>query len=140
MVRWVAFDDESAEAVVGRFKRGAAEIQPGDAVGSALELGQPSLVLLPARNSGRVLMARFQPTVLEEIAPTEALQQPAAVVVEEMAPALQEPSPTTGATAAPEDLHPIAYETCGFLGLSDQPVYSAPEPPAKRKWWQKLSN
>jgi hypothetical protein len=61
MVRWIAFDDESAEAVVSRFRRGAAEIQQGDPVGSALNLGRPSLVLLPARAPGRVLVARFDP-------------------------------------------------------------------------------
>jgi len=61
MVRWIAFDDESAEAVVSRFKRGAAEIQHGDAVGSALDLGRPSLVLLPGQAPGRVLVARFEP-------------------------------------------------------------------------------
>ena len=59
MVRWVAFDDESAEAVVSRFKRGAAEIRHGDPVGSALAHGRPSLVLLPGGAPGRVLVARF---------------------------------------------------------------------------------
>ena len=61
MVRWIAFDDESAEAVVSRFRRGAAEIQQGDAIGSALALDRPSRVLLPADGSGRVLVANFHP-------------------------------------------------------------------------------
>jgi hypothetical protein len=138
MVRWVAFDDESAEAVVSRYKRGAAEIQPGDAVGSALELGRPSLVLLPARNAGRVVMARFQPTMVEEMASTEVVESPAVVVEEIVLP--QDLVPTTEATAVTEEFEPIGYETSGFLGLSDQPIYYAPDPPAKRKWWQKLTN
>jgi hypothetical protein len=139
MVRWVAFDDESAEAVVSRFKRGAAEIQPGDAVGSALELGRPSLVLLPARNSGRVLMARFQTTILEESVPAETFEQ-SAVAVEEIAPPVEEFTPAAETTVLEDDLQPIAYETSGFLGLTDQPLYTAPEPAAKRKWWQKLTS
>ena len=61
MVRWIAFDDESAEAVVCRYRRGAAEIQHGNAVASALTLGRPSRVLLPGMTSGRVVVAHFQP-------------------------------------------------------------------------------
>jgi hypothetical protein len=106
MVRWIAFDDESAEAVVSRFRRGAAEIHPGDAVGAALDLGRPSVVLLPARGTGRVLMARFQPKLVDEV-------------------------------AVPQERPPM-FETSGFLGLSDQPIFYEPEPAAKRKWWQKL--
>ena len=61
MVRWIAFGDESAEAVVSRFKRGAAEIQEGDALAAALSLGRPSLVLLPSPIQGNVLVAHFEP-------------------------------------------------------------------------------
>ena len=77
MVRWIAFDDESAEAVVSRFKRGAAEIQQGDPVGSALGLGRSSLVLLPAQTPGRVLVARFEPHV-DEAAVVPANPEPVA--------------------------------------------------------------
>jgi hypothetical protein len=108
MVRWVAFDDESAEAVVSRFKRGAAEIQHGDPVGSALTLGRPSLVLLPAGAPGRVLVARFEPKPEENLPPSEANE-------------------------------PAAFEATGFLGLNDQPVFTQPDPPTKKKWWQKLT-
>src|SRR5436305_15157165 len=94
MVRWVAFDDESAEAVVGRFKRGAAEIQPGDAVGSALELGRPSLVHLPARNSGRVLTARFQPMTVDELSVPERLEPVTPAVEESARPRECDPVPT----------------------------------------------
>jgi|SRR6516225_9804369 hypothetical protein len=62
MIRWIAFDDETAEAVVSRFRRGAAEIHPGTtALDSALTAGQPSLLLLPADMPGRVLVARVHP-------------------------------------------------------------------------------
>jgi len=30
MIRWIAFDDETAEAVVSKFKRGGAEIYRGE--------------------------------------------------------------------------------------------------------------
>jgi hypothetical protein len=59
MVRWIAFDDETAEAVVSRFRRGAAEIQPGGSpVESALAAGQSSLLVLPSDTPGRVVLAR----------------------------------------------------------------------------------
>jgi len=32
---------------------------------------------------------------------------------------------------------PVAFETSGFLGLGDQPVY-IPEAQAARRWWQKI--
>ena len=64
MVRWIAFDDETAEAVVSRFRRGAAEIHPGnDAIDSALTAGQPSLIVFPSETPGRVLLARVDPKV-----------------------------------------------------------------------------
>jgi hypothetical protein len=62
MVRWIAFDDETAEAVVSRFRRGAAEIHPDNsAIDSALTAGQPSLLVLPSDTPGRVLLAHVHP-------------------------------------------------------------------------------
>lgn len=61
MIRWIAFDDETAEAVVSRFRRGAAEIHTGNAVDAALDLGRPSQILLPSKNPGRVLRASLAP-------------------------------------------------------------------------------
>jgi hypothetical protein len=61
MIRWIAFDDETAEAVVSRFKRGAAEIHRGQALDAALHLGRPSLLLLPSDTPGRLLLARLEP-------------------------------------------------------------------------------
>jgi len=61
MIRWIAFDDETAEAVVSRFKRGGAEIYQGEPLDAVLELGKPSLMLLPSTKPGKVLLAQFQP-------------------------------------------------------------------------------
>ncbi|HEU5335850.1 MAG TPA: hypothetical protein VFU27_07800 [Terriglobales bacterium] len=37
----------------------------------------------------------------------------------------------------PSSPDPVGFEASGFLGLSDEPVYEN-EPPAARKWWQKI--
>jgi hypothetical protein len=111
MIRWIAFDDETAEAVVSRFKRGGAEIYPGEPLDAVLDFGKPSLMLLPSTKSGRVLLAQFQPKPR---------------------------------FAASESREPIAFETMGFLGLTDQPVYSENQPDEenqdkKKRWWQRRS-
>ncbi len=41
MVRWIAFDDDTAEAVVSRLRRGAAEIQSNSPVDAALQAAPP---------------------------------------------------------------------------------------------------
>lgn len=61
MIRWIAFDDETAEAVVSRFKRGAAEIHRCEPLDAALNLGRPSLLLLPSHTPGMLLLARLEP-------------------------------------------------------------------------------
>ena len=110
MIRWIAFDDETAEALVSRFRRGAAEIHQGQPVDAALAHGKPSLLVLPSFTPGRVLLARFDPKTL------------------------QAGHASTSAAA------PIAHQATGFLGLTNQPVFSrCPQPveqETKRKWWQ----
>jgi len=59
MVRWVAFDDDTAEAVVSRLRRGAAEIKSTTPLDAALQAKGPSMVVLPASTPGRLLIARF---------------------------------------------------------------------------------
>jgi hypothetical protein len=111
MARWIAFDDETAEAVVGRFKRGAAEIHGGDPLNAALSQSTASVVVLPSSVPGKVLMARVEPKTEKAVVPA----------------------------AEPEF---IGQETTGFLGLSDQPVFSRPAPAeaaSKKKWWQRRS-
>jgi hypothetical protein len=113
MIRWIAFDDETAEAVVSKFKRGGAEIHRGEPLDAVLDFGKPSLMLLPSTKPGRVLLAQFQP------------KPPAATY---------------------ESREPIAFETMGFLGLTDQPVYSSnpsdednQDKNKKKRWWQRRS-
>jgi len=113
MIRWIAFDDETAEAVVSKFKRGGAEIHRGEPLDAVLDFAKPSLMLLPSTKPGRVLLAQFQPK------PRRALNE------------LREP---------------IAFETMGFLGLTDQPVYSSSpvdeenlDKNKKKRWWQRRS-
>src|SRR5438046_173166 len=112
MARWIAFDDETAEAVVGRFKRGAAEIYDGEPLRAALAQTTASVVVLPSSVPGKVLMARIEPKT------EKAVVQPA------------EPSEAVG------------LESVGFLGLWDQPVFARPATavaPAKKKWWHRRS-
>jgi len=61
MVRWIAFDDDTAEAVVSRLRRGAAEIQNISPVDAALHTESPSVIVLPASTPGRLLIAHFTP-------------------------------------------------------------------------------
>jgi hypothetical protein len=59
MVRWIAFDDDTAEAVVSRLRRGAAEIQHNSPVDAALHAAGPSVIVLPSSTPGKLLIARF---------------------------------------------------------------------------------
>ena len=56
MARWIAFDDDTAEAVVCRFRRGAAEIRKGDALDAVLAQPGKSLLLMPAESPGQLLV------------------------------------------------------------------------------------
>jgi hypothetical protein len=60
MVRWVAFDDDTAEAVVSRLRRGGAEIQNNSPVDAALKAPGPSVIVLPSQTPGKLLIARIQ--------------------------------------------------------------------------------
>jgi hypothetical protein len=79
MVRWIAFDDETAEAVVSRLRRGAAEIQSNTPVDAALQNAGPSVIVLPSSNPGKLLIARFSyrkpavPKPLPPIAKTSSI-------------------------------------------------------------------
>jgi len=59
MVRWIAFDDDTAEAVVSRLRRGAAEIQHNSPVDAALHAAGPSVIVLPSSTPGKLLIARI---------------------------------------------------------------------------------
>lgn len=75
MVRWIAFDDDTAEAVVSRLRRGAAEINSTTPLDAALQAKGPSMVVLPASTPGRLLIARFSKR--QEAQSTPALSQTA---------------------------------------------------------------
>ena len=88
MVRWIAFDDETAEAVVSRFRRGAAEIHPGNtAVDSALTAGQSSLIVFPSEVPGRVLLAHVNPKTELPAPPPKPVQ-----FVPKVSPRAQKPT------------------------------------------------
>jgi len=69
MVRWIAFDDETAEAVVSRLRRGAAEIQHNTPLDAALHAQGPSVIVLPSSTPGKLLVARFTKCKVSEPAP-----------------------------------------------------------------------
>ena len=59
MVRWVAFDDDTAEVLVSRLRRGGAEINHSAPIDAALQAAGPAMLVLPASTPGRLLIARF---------------------------------------------------------------------------------
>jgi len=61
-MRWIVFDDETAEAVVSKYKRGAAEIrEAGRPLDAALNAGSRAILILPSREPSRVLLATVEP-------------------------------------------------------------------------------
>jgi hypothetical protein len=63
-MRWIVFDDQTADAVMDKYKRGAAEIKHGeDPLQAALDTSRPSALILPASGIGRVLLAVIQPRI-----------------------------------------------------------------------------
>ena len=76
MVRWIAFDDETAEAVVSRLRRGAAEIQNNTPIDAALQNAGPSVIVLPSPTPGKLLIARFSCRKHVEVTPLLPTAQP----------------------------------------------------------------
>jgi len=87
MVRWIAFDDETAEAVVSRLRRGAAEIQHNTPVDAALHAAGPSVIVLPSSNPGKLLIARF--TKYKTSEPATNLKPPATMIASSVPPKKQ---------------------------------------------------
>jgi hypothetical protein len=73
MVRWVAFDDDTADALVGKFKRGAAEIREGNVLDSALRNDHASILIYPSASPERVLLARVIKTNAGAVEPSRPL-------------------------------------------------------------------
>jgi len=127
MVRWIAFDEETADAIISRFKRGASELHDGNPLDAALNYGKPSLLLMPSGIPGKVLLAHIEPKAEPHSAPK----------IERKFWWKHEPS------TVDDSSEPVSYEASGFLGLIDEPVFNRPPQPArpapKKKWWQRKS-
>jgi hypothetical protein len=110
MARWIAFDGQTAEAILSHSPGSVvAEIYSGEPLSFALDLATPSVLLRPSRTPGRVLVARITPKA----------QTP-----------VHEPLSTT----------PMAFEASGILGLTDTPVLLdevIQASPPRNKWWQR---
>lgn len=111
MTRWIVFDDDTADAVVSRFKRGAAEIESGDALSSAINLGRSCLIVMPAGAAGRVILAHVQPRI-EAAAENEVVEY--------------EPTGFLGLTDHPVFTRPKPA----------QPVPMPGNPDVKKSWWR----
>jgi hypothetical protein len=109
MIRWIAFDDETAEAIVSRFKRGAAEIQQGDPLDTVLRYDRPSILILPSETPGKVLFARFESRVS-----------------------------AGGQISSEEPIGYEATGFLGLID-EPVFTRRQPQPTMKRKWWQRLS-
>ncbi len=90
MVRWVAFDDDTAEAVVSKFRRGAAEIREGETpLDAALGVDRPSVMILPSSTPGKVLLASVEP---KTAAARASAQRPSVVNASPVLPFGRQPS------------------------------------------------
>jgi hypothetical protein len=129
MVRWIAFDEETADALISRFKRGASELRDGDPLDAALNHGKSSLLLMPSSAPGKVLLARIEHKTSEADANAETARRfwPKRKV--------QPADPGVSADS-------ISCEPTGILGLTDEPIFNPPPQsvrpePKKRRWWKK---
>ncbi len=114
MSRWTVFDDATAAAAK---ERGAeARLRPADSVAEAVAeafRGQrPTIAVFPGDRSGQAVVLRIE-------------------------------RPTRSATANPQAAErkgdpKVSYAATGFLGLTDEIVTEESEPPAPKKWWQKI--
>lgn len=95
-MRWVVFDDETAEVVVSQWRRGAAEISHEHPVDAALEAGGSSVVVLPSRVPGQMLVARFKTRTAEPIVAAPVKVQTSSfpsTILASLSPAAPAPAP-----------------------------------------------
>ena len=65
-MRWIVFDDQTAEAVMDKYKRGAAEIHEGaEPLDAALQTARPTVLILPSSEIGTVLLASIEPKTIK---------------------------------------------------------------------------
>jgi hypothetical protein len=135
MVRWIAFDEETADVIISRFKRGASELHDGNPFDAVLNHGKPSILLMPSSTPGRVLVARIEPKA--------ARASESGINAKIARKFWRKPEPQSEAKAVADCAESVSYEPSGILGLSDEPVFSRPPQPArpvpKRKWWWRKS-
>ena len=80
-MRWIVFDDETAEFVTGKYKRGAAEVRYDERpLDAALKGRGRSVLILPSAEPGKVLLATIEQRTAESVA------KPAAAVVAQFTP------------------------------------------------------
>ena len=68
-MRWIVFDAETADAVVTRLRRGAAEIQHENPVDAALRSEGATILVMPSRDPDKLVMARFEQREVETTSP-----------------------------------------------------------------------
>jgi len=134
MVRWIAYDEETADALISRFRRGSSELHDGNPLDAALNHGKPSLLLMPSSTLGKVLLARIEPRTAQRADPC--------INAKIARKFWQKPELQSSNTSA-DSTRAISYEPTGFLGLSDEPVFNHPPQPVrparKKKWWWRKS-
>src|ERR671925_359985 len=113
MVRWIAFDEETADAIISRFKRGASELHDGNPFDAVLSYGKSSILLMPSSTPGRVLVARIEPKAARASDPGVK-----AKIARKFG---RKPEPQSEAKAVADSAESVSYEAAGFLGLSDEP-------------------
>jgi hypothetical protein len=73
VIRWIAFDSETAAAIDSLVGQGSTEVQAGDPLETALNLSNSSIVVLPSSTPGKVVLACFRATPAKETAKAAAL-------------------------------------------------------------------
>jgi hypothetical protein len=87
----LVFDDDTAEVLVSRLRRGVAEINSSAPIDAVLQAGGPAMLVLPASTPGRLLIARFSKRA--ESAPAASASFPAPPSARPKKPAASVPQP-----------------------------------------------
>jgi hypothetical protein len=60
VLRWIAFDEETATGIDQRMGPGTAQVECGDSLSVALSLTTPSIVVLPSSTPGKLVLANIR--------------------------------------------------------------------------------
>lgn len=66
MLRWIAFDDETATGIDQHMGPGTAQVESGDALSLALSLTTPSVVVLRSSTPGQLVLANIRKSPLKQ--------------------------------------------------------------------------